>query len=318
MATVKNEAYAFFLHEGFLPADKNALPLLRDYQRATALAEMSAALISAWSFKYNGLYKVLNGILSIVHFDEKLPVYCTLHRLPETPENALRRTVDALYDLSRKAGLSFLQFRCVEERFLKEFESIERYEILVEYRDSDSEYAYRPADFFNMAGHINEDKRWRYNKVLRNTDISLIPVTKKNIDLCVAIQSKWCYGRNCEECASFFGCEKKALEAMVDIFDEGRHKGLLLYSGGVPEGYGIGELLNPNVAVVYFGKSLASDYLFYILYAMIKKYFSGVEYVNMDSDIGNPGIRMFKTHLGVYELWRKYICAYRKKEEKSP
>ncbi|MDR1176382.1 MAG: hypothetical protein LBK83_13050, partial [Treponema sp.] len=246
MTAAQNETYAFFLHEGFLPInknDKNALPLLRDYQRAAMIAEMSAALILTWSFQYNGLYKVLNGILSIVYFDEKLPVYCTLHRLPETPLNALRRTVDALYDLSRNAGLSFLHIRCVEERFLKQFEAIDGYDTVSEYRDSDSEYAYRPADFFNMAGRINEDKRWRYNKALRNTGIAFIPVTKKNIGLCVDIQNKWCYGRNCETCASFFGCEKKAVEAMAGIFDERMYKGLLLCSGGVPEGYGIGELL---------------------------------------------------------------------------
>jgi hypothetical protein len=317
MMAAHNEAYAFFLYEGFLAADKNALPLLRDYQRATMVAEMGAALILAWSFKYNGLYKVLNGILSIVYFDEKLPVYFTLHRLPETPENALRRTVDALYDLSRKAGLAFLQIRCVEERFLKEFEAIDGYEIRSDYRDRDSEYAYRPADFLNMAGHINEDKRWRYNKALRKTDIAFIPVTEKNIGLCVDIQSKWCCGKNCEECASFFGCEKKALEALANNFDERFYKGLLLYSGSVPEGYGIGELLNPKVAVIYFGKSFPGDYLFYIVYTLIKRYFSSAEYINLDSDVGNPGIRMFKTHLGVYELWRKYSCAYRKKEEQS-
>jgi hypothetical protein len=54
-----------------------------------------------------------------------------------------------------------------------------------------------------MAGHSNEDKRWRYNK------------------------------------------------------------GFPLCPDGVPEGYGIGELVNPNVAVVYFGKSVAGDYLFH-------------------------------------------------------
>jgi hypothetical protein len=318
MTAAKHEAYAFFLRERFRAVDKNALPLLRDYQRATVFAEMSAALILAWSFKYHGLYKVMNGVLSIVYFDETQPVYVTLHRLPETPRNALQRTVDALYELSRKAGLPFLQIRCVEERFLKDFEAIDGYDIRSEYRDCDSEYAYRPADFFNMSGHINKDKRGRYNKALRKTDVSFIPVTKKNIGLCVDIQSEWCHDRNCEKCASFFGCEKKALEAMADNFDGRFYKGLLLYSGGVPEGYAIGELLNPNVAVVYFGKSLADDYLFYIVYTLTSACFSDVEYINLDADVGDPGLRMFKRHLGVYELWRKYICTCRKKEEQSP
>jgi hypothetical protein len=315
MTEAEKESRAFFLREGFLPADKNTLPLLREYQCATVIAEMSAALILSWSFRYNGLYKIINGIAAIVYFVEKLPVYFTLHRLPETPPDAFRRTVDALCDLSRKAGLSFLQIRCVEECFLGEYESITGYEIQTTYRDIDSEYAYRTADFLNMAGYSNKKKRERYNKCLKETNISFVPVTKKNIGLCVAIQSKWCYGRNCKRCASFFGCEKKALEAMAKFFDEDIHNGLLLYRGDVPEGYCIGELLNPKAAILYFGKSSAGDYLFYIVHAMVKTYFSAVEYVNLDADIGNPGLRMFKRHLGVYELWRKYICTYRREKD---
>ena len=54
-----------------------------------------------------------------------------------------------------------------------------------------------------------------------------------------------------------------------------------------------------------------------MVYMITKTYFSDIEYINLDSDVGNPGLRMFKTHLGVYELWRKYICTYRKKEDKT-
>jgi hypothetical protein len=314
MTAAKRGVYAFFLREGFLPAGKDMLPPLRRCRPATVIAEMSATLILSWDFKYNALYKVLHGVLALVYFDEKLPVYCTLHRPPETPADALRRIINTLYDLSRKAGLPFLQVRCVEERFLGEYESINGYDIQTIYRDVDSEYAYRTADFINMSGNINKDKRLRYNKCIRKTDVSFIPVTKANVGLCVDIQNKWCYGRNCKKCSSFFGCEKKALEAMMDIYDEGIHQGLLIYLGGVLGGYGIGELLNLKVAAVYFGKSLEDNCLFYIVYTMIKKYFSDAEYINLEADIGNPGLRMFKTHLGVYELWRKYICTYRKKE----
>jgi hypothetical protein len=145
--------------------------------------------------------------------------------------------------------------------------------------------------------------------------MSFKPMTNENAGLCLEIQNEWCRDKDCAICESFIGCEKKALEIMVDVFDERLHKGLFLYSGDVPVGYGIGELLTSKVAVIYYGKSSVNDYLFYIVYTLTKIFFSGVEYINLDSDVGNKGIRIFKTHLGVYELWRKYICTFTRKEK---
>jgi hypothetical protein len=318
MTEVEKQSYSFFLHEGFVPVEKKALSLLRDYQRGTVITEMSAALILAWSFNYNGLYKVLNGILAVVYFNEKLPVYFTLHRLPETPASAARLTIDALYDLSRKAGLPFLQIRCIEERFLREYESIDGYEIQTEYRDYDSEYAYRTADFLELKGGVNSNKRQRLTSLFKRQSISFRPITSKDADLCLEIQDKWCAGKDCAVCASYIGCEKKALEVMIDMFDERFHKGLFLCYDGAPAGYCIGETLNSKAGVAYFAKSPVQNYFLYLLYMLTKTYFSDIEYINLDCDVGNPGLRMFKTHLGTYELWRKYICAYRKKEDKAP
>ncbi|MDR2418724.1 MAG: phosphatidylglycerol lysyltransferase domain-containing protein [Treponema sp.] len=318
MTETEKKSRAFFLGEGFLPADIHAHPLLRDYQRDTLIAEMSAALILTWAFNYNGLYKVLNGILTIVYFNEKLPVYFTLHRLPETPASAVRRTVDALYDLSRKAGLSFLQIRCIEERFLNEYESMDGYEIQTEYRDYDSEYAYRTVDFLELKGSVNLNKRQRLTKLFKRQSVSFRPITNKDAGVCLEIQNKWCDDKDCAICASYIGCEKKALEVMVAIFDERFHKGLFLCYDGVPAGYVIGETLNAKTGMAYFAKSPIQNYFLYLLYMLTKTCFSDIEYVNLDSDVGNPGLRMFKTHLGVYELWRKYICTYRKKEDNAP
>jgi hypothetical protein len=306
---------SFFSKEGFLPVDKNTFSLLMDYRRNIVISEMSPALILAWSFRYKELYKMMNGILAIVYFGGNLPVYFTLHRHSETPDNVLRQTVDTLYDLSRKAGLPFLQIWCIEERHLKEFESVGGYEIQTEYRDCDSEYAYRTKDFLELQGTVNSNKRQRLAKLFRMQNISFRPITKKDVGVCLEIQDKWCYGKDCAICASYIGCEKKALEIMIDIFDDRFHKGLFLFLDGIPTGYGIGEVINSKVGMAYFAKSPMQNYFLYILYMLTKTFFNDIEYVNLDSDVGNQGIRMFKTHLGVYGLWRKYICTYRKKED---
>jgi hypothetical protein len=253
-----------------------------------------------------------------VYFFDGLPVYFTIHQpFGERGEDALQCIINTLFELSRKAELPFLQIRCIEQRFFGEFETIDGYDVKTEYQDNDSEYAYRPEDLLDMAGHINKDKRWRYNKCLRKTNISFKPITKENAGLCLEIQEEWCRDRDCVICESFIGCEKKALEIMVDVFDERLYKGLLLYFGDTPVGYGIGGTLNSKAAVIYYGKSLMDDYLFYVVYMMVKMFFHDVEYVNLDSDIGNEGIRLFKTHLGPYELWRKYICTFTKPEKQS-
>jgi hypothetical protein len=314
---VKSGSYDFFRGEGFLPADKSAFPLLIDHQGGTPLAETSAALIAAWSFNYNGLYKIIDGFLSIAYFCEGLPVYFTLHRPSGTDKGALRRIVDTLYDLSRRAELPFLQIRCVEERFLKDFETIDGYDIHIEYHDNDSEYGYKTENFLDLKGTVNLNKRQRLTKLFKQKNISFRPITKKEAGLCLDIEDEWCRDKDCEYCKSFIGCEREALEVMVDVYDDRFYKGLFLCCDGIMKGYGIGEIINPSVGMVYFAKSPVQNYFLYVLYMMTKTFFSGLEYVNLDSDIGNKGIRMFKTHLGVYELWRKYICTYTIPEKQS-
>jgi hypothetical protein len=317
MSEKMNVFYEFFLRECFVPVDKSIFPVLKEHQDNMIFAEMSAALIISWEFVYNGLYKIINGVLCIVYFREGQPVYFTFHRPANMSKEDMRNIIDCLYNLAQRAGLPFLQIRCIEDHFLQEFETIDDYNVQTEYEENDSEYVFRTENFLSLGGQANKDKRWRYNKCVSRTDISFQPMTKENAGLCLEIQDEWCHGRDCVECASYIGCERKALERMVAIFDERFYEGLFLYLGDVLVGYGIGELLTSQIAVIYYGKSPANDYLFYITYVMVKTFFGEADYINLDSDVGNAGIRTFKKHLGEYELWRKYICTFKKKGDQN-
>ncbi|MDR2094221.1 MAG: phosphatidylglycerol lysyltransferase domain-containing protein [Treponema sp.] len=279
---------------------------------------MSAALISTWSFYYNGLCRTIDDFLVIVYFCDVLPVYFTVHRPSGgEPKGNLQRLVNTLYDLSRRGGLPFLQIRCIEERFLEEFEAVEGYAVKTEYRENDNEYAYRTEDFLDLKGTVNLNKRQRLTKLFKQGNISFRPITNKEAGLCLEIEDEWCRDKDCDFCASFMGCERKALENMVDIFDERFYKGLFLCCDGIPTGYGIGEIINPRTGIVYFAKSPMQNHFLYILYMITKTFFICLEYINLDSDVGNQGIRTFKRHLGVYELWRKYICTFTKPEDQN-
>jgi hypothetical protein len=45
---------------------------------------------------------------------------------------------------------------------------------------------------------------------------------------------------------------------------------------------------------------------------MVKEYLSGIEYINVNEDMGKASLRFFKRRLSAYELWPKYVCTYRR------
>jgi hypothetical protein len=312
-----SKAYQFFRQEGFLPINKESYALFKSYAQYSELQEMSAVMLTTWSFVNNGLYKVIHGYLCGVYFYKERPVNFTVHRSSEDGAAgcSLRELVDMLYGLSVKAGLPFFQIKFIEERFLPEFEAIQGYEIKTEFREEDSEYVYRMQDFIELNGKINLNKRKRLNKCFKEADLSFRPISGENIDACLEIQKEWCRGRDCSYCESFAGCEKKALEIMVALFDERFHSGLLLYQGDSLLGYCICEIINEKTAFAYFGKSLHESGLLYILYTISKTLLDRVEYINLDEDMGEAGIRLFKRHLGAYFNQRRYMCTFIKECE---
>jgi hypothetical protein len=291
-----------------LPADKASYGVFKAHEECSMFQEMSATIIVSWSFAYNGLYKLIQGYLCSVYFYEGKPVYFALHRPQKDPECPLDRIIDILYDLSMEAGLSFLQIKFIEDRSVKDYQNIPGYDIKIESFESDNEYVYRISDLTDLSGRDNYKKRSRLKKFLSRDDIALVPITRGNIHLCLEIENRWCQGKDCTYCASFSGCEKNAMEIMADIFDEHIYYGLIGFYGGAASGYVICEKRNSGLSCMYFGKSTVSDFFMYLIYRLAEGYLADCEYMNMNEDMGNLGLRAFKRELSACELWQKNIC----------
>ncbi|GMO70231.1 MAG: hypothetical protein Ta2A_18770 [Treponemataceae bacterium] len=307
--------YDFLCQKGFAPVSTESYSIFKKYEQCTVLQEMSATIITSWSFIYNSLYKVVHGYLCSAYLYEGRPVYFTIYRPAETPECSLQQIIDILYDLSHEAGLPFLQIKFIENRFLPEYESITGYTVKTEFSDDDNEYAFKTKDILELSGTVNYNKRRRIKKFLDSEHVSVRPLTNENIQICFEIEEEWCKHKECSYCESFSGCEKKALELMGCIFDDSVYTGLIGYYDDVPVGYIICEKRDKGLSNSYFGKANIQDYFVYLIHKVVQDYFTDVEYVNMNEDMGNMGLRMFKTNLGIYELWRKNICTYTKEEK---
>jgi hypothetical protein len=313
---INSPASVFFREQGFLPANADSYSLFREYENCSTLQEMSATIIAAWSFAYNGLYKKIMGWLCSVYFYEGKPVYFALHRPGEEAAEQpcpLQKIIDELFVLCNKAGLPFLQVKFIEERSLEKFQVIKGYEIATEYFEDDSEYAYRIPSLLELSGTVNFYKRKRLKKCFNDPRILLRPMTRENVRLCAEIENEWCKHQDCSSCGSFSGCEKEAMEIMTDIFDDKVYTGLVMYLDEKPDGYIICEKRNAELSYLYFGKTNTHDYFVYLIYVMARDHLSDVQYMNMNEDMGHAGLRMFKRHVSAHELWKKYICTYTKR-----
>jgi hypothetical protein len=231
---------------------------------------------------------------------------------PNKPEFPLSELINGLYGQIREAGLDALQIYAVSQENLQEFQSIQGFDAQTEYSEDHSEYFYKREDLLELTGSVNFYKRKRLKHCFALTDISIQPITKENIARVLDVQDAWCEHQDCEFCGSFAGCERKALEIMISIYDEKEKTGLLLYQGDTPAGYIICEIINETVSYLYQGKAIIQDFFVYLIYRMYKDCHTNVAYMDLNEDMGHEGLRMFKKHLSAYELRHKYLITYRK------
>jgi hypothetical protein len=296
--------------EGFLPLDSNSYPVLRNYNHCSLLQEKSAMMYVTWHFDNFGLYKIIDECLCSVFFYEGRDIYWTIHRPQENDAYPLQPIIDTLCGLCKKAGLPFLQIKFIDEYLLTEYEAVQGHTLQTTWSIDNSEYAYRTKDLANLTGSDNYNKRYKIKKFLNMNNISIHPITNENVRFCLEIEDEWCSHQDCSFCNSFIGCEKKAVEMMIDIYDDTIHTGLFLYQGEKLSGYVVGERINGKLGFGYFGKSNINEGFIYLIYILSRDYLTDVEYINADEDMGHQGLRSFKKSLGIHEMWHKYIVTY--------
>ena len=299
-----------FINEGFLSLDKYSYKLLQKYRQFSLLQEKTITAYVVWQDSLFGLYKIIDDCLCSVFFPEQQEIYWTIHRPNEDSTCPLQPIISALVILCEKAGLTTLHIRFIDQHLLDEYRAVENPILDIKYNIDSSEYIYTRDNLLNLNGTANYYKRKRIKKYINRQDISVQLLTKENVNLCMVVEEEWCKNHDCLYCSSFYGCEKKAIKTIVDIFNEEIHIGLLMFNMEKPVGYIICEQLNNKVSFLYFGKSALDDGFVYLIYIMYRDYLKEVQYMNFNEDMGHQGLRRFKKLLSPYELWHKHNVTY--------
>jgi len=311
MNNVQEKAYACLLGCGFAPANKESHAVIRNFNADNLFCEMTACSTVTWSDALNTLYKIIAGSLCNVDFYPDGEISFSIRR-PSAPHD-LQHIVDTLYDISLKAGLENLPVWTVEERFLDDYRRLKGYRMEIGYDDASSEYVYNAESFLELKGKSNRNKRRQVEKYMNETNVSVQTMTKENVKLCLAIDNRWCSLQDCNLCRSFVGCQKKAIEVMIDIFDDSVYRGFFGLVDGVPAGYFIYEKASEELVFLHISKTAIPDFSVCLYYIGVQRYLSTVKYLNMGADLGIPGLRDFKCRLGKHELWKKYHCSFIKR-----
>lgn len=303
--------YDFFLDQGFKPITTDDYALFKKYEGETRLVELTATLTINWAFASNGSYKIIMDYLCSVWFFEGGTYFCI--QAGEETKDSLKELITVLYDLCIKSGLSDLKINFIDEALLEDYRQISGYQINVEYDNDLSEYAYKPQDILELNGADNFYKRKRLKKFISNSDIKIEPLSKQNFKVCFEVEEEWCKGRDCECCKEIsVGCVKESLEIMKTIYNESIYNGVIGFFGGKPVAYAIWEIKKNGVLFVFFSKAVVPDLNVYLYYIMAKEYSENVTYINNGADTGLPGLRQFKSHLSIHELWKNYLCIFKK------
>ena len=262
----------------------------------------------AWNFALNNRYKILGEHLCIVGNDTltgKFFAYPPLGVIGESGEKSFASAVCAVMDEFEREELP-CAFHEVPSFMLPYFSAVEGYRAEVSNDRNCSEYVYTRDDF---AEGIQQGKfRWGKRDFIRKFSPAAREMTASDKDVARSItQNFFCPERNCPSC--FCGCELEVVSRIMENWDELNMKGVVVESEGEALAFGIvcfqkdtaycisKKLRRRTRGLDSFLTSVMLDNLFDTKY----------KYMNYSDDLGNEGLREYKSSLAKHTLMNRYV-----------
>lgn len=267
-------------------------------------SEFSFTNIFIWRHQFQFKYTIINDLLCIIGAINKTqpiliaPIGTDFNNYPEV--------LAILEQYFEEKGHPLI-IKSVTNHIKENMEILLPDKFIYEPDRNNYDYVYKSEDMIKLEGKKYRQKRNHINKFTRNYQYTYEPITKENIDECKQVEKEWLLQRgNTEE----LQIESIAICEALNNFDELGLKGGAIRIGGTIQAFTVGDLLNPDMAVIHFEKA-NTDYSG--TYAMINKLFaencwSNVTYINREEDMGIPGLRTAKLSYQPTKLIEKYTA----------
>lgn len=174
------------------------------------------------------------------------------------------------------------------------------------YQNMYSDYIYRTDEFISMSGNRNKTKRGGYNYLEKHyPEIRYEKYQPHMYHDILSIFDSWCSKHECRNC--YYGCERRALERFMEIYDRKYHRIGLTYNGMKPLSFAVCEQINEETVSYYFQKNAERIRgLTYWLNRQMALEHEHIRYINLGEDMGIEGLITDKKLLHPCGMMKKY------------
>lgn len=280
---------------------------LEAFRYSNSFADTTFSMLYAWGERFDYCFRLYDDILAITGKGRTGETgFFIVRSSPQIPID------DAFSDVCRYcSGLDILPtFEYIREEELPDYISAaEKLGRKAEYfyQDEYSDYIYDTDEFVSMSGSHNKTKRGGYNYFQRNyPDIRYVHYSPELSGDCIKIFQKWCDSYECENC--FYGCERKAFERFMEVYNSEYHNISMAYDGDKPLSFAVCEQINKNTVSYYFQKNAERirGLTYWLNRQMALEHDDNIRYINLGEDMGLEGLAADKRQLRPCAVLKKY------------
>jgi hypothetical protein len=182
----------------------------------------------------------------------------------------------------------------------------EQYKIIEDPDNSD--YVYLTEDLINLPGNKYHGKKNHISRFMKDYDSEYRDLDLDLVHCCLNLQENWCEVKDCGESPALMAEDMAVYEALKN-YEELDYKGGVILIDSKVEAFSLGEMLNPDTAVIHIEKANPG---IPGLYAVINQLFakgawSLAKYINREQDLGLEGLRKAKKSYYPHHMVEKFI-----------
>ncbi|MCL2010222.1 MAG: DUF2156 domain-containing protein [Synergistaceae bacterium] len=262
----------------------------------------------AWNFVSVNRYEIFGRHLCIAAEDKMRGEIFALPPLGELGGKSFALAVYAILDAFEREGLPCV-FREVPGFMLPHFSAVEGYRAEVGYDRNCSEYVFTLDDL--AEGLQKSAVRTERRSFERKFNPRAREITPSDKDAVRAVTQKFfCSEMACSNC--FYGCELEVESRIMESWDELGMKGVIIESEKeAKEALAFGIVCFQKDTAFFISKKICRRTRgldAYLTAAMMDRLFDAEHrYVNYSDDLGNEGLRNYKSGLGKHTLMHRYV-----------
>jgi hypothetical protein len=286
----------------FKPVEIHDKEILENYFKADPpeISELTFTNLFMWGHRYRPQWAQWEETLLIIFYpDDSIPF-----GLPPVGPGNKPDAIDILFDELEKVSPEAKIYRA-SESFVNNYADPGRY-VCIEDRDN-SDYVYSTYDLIKLSGKKYHSKKNHLNRFFKNQQFEYCELDLELVECFIDMQEDWCQMKECVESPDLLA-EDFAIHKALTYFEDLSFTGGAIKVDGRMEAISLGEILNPDTAVIHIEKANPD---IPGLYTAINQLFCQnawpeIKYINREQDLGIEGLRKAKQSYHPHHMIKKY------------